>query len=152
MRPSFACVSIALVGNPSHHALMPDWDLGRDLADTCVQLVNDERQRQGKWPLTHTPGIAWQAGEHAGWMAMTHQHAHSPEAFRPDQRENLWMGLGLSPQEMVHAAVRDWLTHAGHRDALLSEHAGRIGVGVHVQHILERNRHFLILVLRTGPF
>ncbi len=131
-------------------AWMSPLELDRALVDECYTAIDLVRGNQGKAPLQRTPEMEMHAGSHAQWMAQHNVFVPSPQVFRPGQRENLWKGIGVSPFAMVQAAVRDWLARQGQAETLLADDLERIGVGLYTRDVIEQQRHFLALVVRTG--
>lgn len=72
-----------------------------------LALHNDERRRAGVAPLGWDPLLASGAAAYAAELSRVGRLRHSPQASRPGQGENLWMGtLGAYSVERM---VGGWL-------------------------------------------
>lgn len=72
-------------------------------ASRLLAAHNSERARMGVAPLRWDPSLAASAASYGPALARLGRLQHSPKAYRPGQRENLWMGTrgAFRPEQMV---------------------------------------------------
>ena len=110
-----------------------------------VDLHNRVRSAAGVGPIAWDPALAAAADQWAAELARTGRWGHSPNALRPGQGENLWMGTrgGFSLDQMVGswagegrwfapgrfpnvARTGDW-TQVGHYTQMIWRGTSRVG-------------------------
>ncbi len=105
-----------------------------------MQLINDERQRQGLNPLQVHSSLVQAARVHSKDMVCNNFFSHTgSDGSQPWDRarrygypsgaigENLFMGSG--PYNSPQAAFQGWMNSPGHRQNMLDPRWVHIGIG-----------------------
>jgi uncharacterized protein YkwD len=118
-----------------------------DLESELLELVNAERAAHGRRPLRADAELAQVARGHGRDMLARGYFAHvSPEGkdladrMRSGKLRYLSAGENLALAPSVEVAHRNLMNSTGHRENLLSEQFGRVGIGV-----LDAGRHGLMI-------
>lgn len=140
-----------------------DQDLSR-IGGRLLALHNRERKATGARPLVWDSGLAAAAESYGPALERLGKLAHSPDAIRPGQGENLWMGTrdayGLEEMAGSWAAEKglfrpgifptvstsgDW-SDVSHYTQMIWKGTTRVGCAVH------KGREWDFLICRYSPY
>lgn len=93
-------------------------------AEYMVEQINHERQRHGLKPLKTDPALMKCCNNWSWRMARMRRMFHGGECSRLRRSENVAMHSGG-----YKLAIRQWMNSPGHRAAILSRSATRVGAG-----------------------
>jgi uncharacterized protein YkwD len=129
------------------HFTVPSPRVRPDLESALLELVNAERTARGRAPLQADPELAQVARAHSRDMLARGYFAHvTPdgkdvsERLRGAQLRYLIVGENLALAPTVEVAHQNLMNSPGHRENLLREQFGRVGIGV-----LDAGRHGLMV-------
>jgi uncharacterized protein YkwD len=139
---SLACQSDVVAGVPGSETGDPALVAARD---TILSLTNAARADEGAGgPLSSDAGLDAVAQAHAEDMANRGYFSHTnPEGEQPwDRAHNAGvtfslMGENIAINFSAAGAVSAWMNSTGHRENILREGFGRLGIGVHEGHYVQ---------------
>lgn len=138
---ALACQGDLVAGVPASETAAPALVAARD---TIISLTNAARADHGGSPLLADIGLDAVAQAHAVDMADRGYFSHTnPEGEEPWDRARgagvsfSLMGENIAINFSAAGAVSAWMDSPGHRENILREGFGRIGIGVHEGHYVQ---------------